>query len=42
MTGFAKEPISVSFDEKAFHIYVPTLESENWVHNWVDVVNMTF
>ena len=42
MAGFAKQPVAVSFDEKTFHINVPTLESDNWVHNWVDVVNVAF
>ena len=42
MAGFAKQPVSVSLDEKTFHINVPTLESENWVHNGIDVVNVTF
>ena len=42
MAGFAKQPVAVSLHEKAFHINVPTLESENWVHNWVDVVNVAF
>jgi len=42
MAGFAKQPVAVSLDEKTFHINVPTLESENWVHNGIDVVNMTF
>jgi hypothetical protein len=42
MTGFAKQPVSVSLDEKTFHIYVPTLESDNWVHNGIDVVNVAF
>jgi len=42
MAGFAKQSVAVSFDEKTFHINVPTFESEKWVHNGVDVVNMTF
>lgn len=42
MAGFAKQSVPVSFDEKTFHINIPTLESENWVHNGIDVVNMTF
>ena len=41
VAGFAKQPVSFAFDEEAFHIYVPTLESENRVHDWVDVVNVT-
>jgi len=42
MAGFAKQSVAVSFDEKTFHINIPTFESENWVHNGVDVVDMTF
>ena len=42
MAGFAKQPVAVSFDEKTFHINIPTLESENWVHNGIDVVNVAF
>ena len=41
MAGFAKQPVSLAFDEEAFHILVPALESEKRVHNWVDVVNVT-
>ena len=42
MAGFAKQPVAFSLDEKAFHINIPTLESENWVHNGIDVVNVAF
>jgi hypothetical protein len=42
MAGFAKQSVPVSFDEKTFHINIPTLESENWVHNGVDMVNVAF
>ena len=42
MAGFAKQSVAFSLDEKAFHINIPTFESENWVHNGIDVVDMTF
>jgi hypothetical protein len=42
MAGFAKQSVAFSFNEEAFHISVPALESENWVHDGVDVVNVAF
>jgi hypothetical protein len=42
MAGFAKQSVSVLLDKKAFHISVPALKPENWVHDWIDVVNVAF